>query len=107
MFNTNYNALFMQFFQCLAIFQYNLTILPKISLNPQWPECKQCSFCSIFHKLSENHSLENSPCGGTEVIGGSRTINRNRRLRNLQTTTTGVPMLDLGLLYITAYLAYN
>jgi hypothetical protein len=38
-------------------------ILPKISLKPQRPECKQGSSCSIFHKLSENHSLENSPWG--------------------------------------------
>jgi hypothetical protein len=36
-------------------------ILPKITLKPQRPECKQGSSCSIFHKLSENESLEISP----------------------------------------------
>jgi hypothetical protein len=50
----------------------NLMILPKISLKPQQLECKQGLSCSIFHKLSENHSLENSARGGG-VIGGSRT----------------------------------
>jgi hypothetical protein len=29
-------------------------------------ECKEGSSCSIFHKLSENYNLENSPWGGGE-----------------------------------------
>ena len=42
-------------------------VLPQKSKTPQRPECKHGSFCSIFHKLSENHTLENSPRrGGTE-----------------------------------------
>jgi hypothetical protein len=63
MYDTNCNDLIMQFFKFSAIFQENM-ILPKISLKPQRSECKQSSSCSIFHKLSENHSIENFPPGG-------------------------------------------
>jgi hypothetical protein len=56
-----HNNLIIQFFQFSAIFQYNRIILPKISLKPQRPEWKQGLSCRIFHKFSENHSLENPP----------------------------------------------
>jgi hypothetical protein len=69
--NTNYSDLIMPFFQFSTICQENRIIffIPKISLKPQRPECKQGSSCSIFHKLSENHSLENPPWGeGQELL---------------------------------------
>jgi hypothetical protein len=61
--NTNSNDLIIQFFQFSTIFQQIRIIWPKTSLKPQQPECRQGSSCNIFHKLSENHSLENSPSG--------------------------------------------
>ena len=65
------------YFLFSAIFCIISHVLPKKSLTPQRPECKHGLFCSIFHKLSENHTLENSPWGeqGLLVAQGLKIAN--------------------------------